>query len=198
MIIFCYLGIKVTWITSNAFTILFGRSVPNKSLWVIRESLGQIQSNLWTNGSADSFKRSFRRGLNLKWTQVFKSASVYYDYRRKILLLLLLFSHSHACQSLYSLPLPSHSIWISHCLCALFSSRPVAGGGNAWGSLSRDSSLIFQQHVKSGSPASSDLPCEGQSGNQVTQHSKDAEGHAGDENAISLSMCLYLETRHRK
>ncbi len=90
------------------------------------------------------------------------------------------------------------SLWISHCLCASLSSRPVAGGGDARGSLSRDSSLIFQQHVKSGSPASSDLPCEGRSGNQVTQHSKDAEGHAGDENTISLSMCLYLETRHRQ
>ncbi len=75
-------------------------------------------------------------------------------------------------------------------------SRPVAADGDARGSLSRDSSLIFQQHVKSGSPASSDLPCEGRSGNQVTLHSKDAEGHAGDENAISL--CLYLETRHRQ
>jgi len=50
---------------------------------------------------------------------------------------------------------------------------------------SRDKSSIFQQHVKSGSPASSALPCEGQSGNQVTQHSKDTEGHAGDENTIS-------------
>ncbi|CAM4530559.1 unnamed protein product [Leuciscus chuanchicus] len=50
---------------------------------------------------------------------------------------------------------------------------------------SSDTSSIFQQHVKSGSPASSALPCEGQSGNQVTQHSKDTEGHAGDENTIS-------------
>lgn len=61
----------------------------------------------------------------------------------------------------------------------------MAGGGDAQGFLSRDSSLIFQQHVKSESPASSDLSCEGRSGNQVTQHSKDTEGHAGEENTIS-------------
>lgn len=143
-------------------------------------------------------KDNFAGGLNLNWTQVFKSASVHYDYLRKILLLLL-----DACSlilmpvSLYIfLPLPPLSIWISRCYVDYSPSRPVAGGGDARGSLSRASSLIFQQHVKSVSPASSDLPCEGRSGNQVTLPSKDTEGHAGAENAISL--CLYLETRHRQ
>lgn len=95
--------------------------------------------------------------LNLKWTQVLKSAYFYHDCHRKILLLLL-YARSRIliCVSLYifSISLPTPLGFPTVCV-DYSPSRPVAGGGDARGSLSRDSSLIFQQHVKSGSLASS-------------------------------------------
>lgn len=211
MIIFYYLGIKVTFCRSqilDSLQMLLLSCLADQYESDMSKSVCELFKN-----HLDRFSRiceqmvrqillkdHFAGGLNLKWTQDFKSASVYYDYCRKILLLLLdACSHILMRVSLYifclSLPTPSGF----PAVCVDYSpSRPVAGGGDARGSLSRDSSLIFQQHVKSGSPASSDLPCKGRSGNQVTLHSKDAEGHAGDENAISLCLCLYLETRHRQ